>query len=427
MKKPRPKAASSRTLPPALASRILAQIDPAEIVKMSCDVVDIASPTGEELAMAEYMRRTFDDLGLNVTWQEVEEGRANVVARWEGHGRGKNLMFNGHMDTSNTGKEPFLTGVGYKPHAIVRDGFIYGLGIYNMKGALVCYTHAVKALRKAGVKLAGDVIIGCVAGEIEKTQWGEFTGRQYRGYGAGTHYLVNHGILPDMCILGEPTDMKLVLEHSGSMWARISTKGVYVHTAFAEGREHQNALNRMHRVMAEVMKFAEEWAKKTAFGGHKGVINLGSLRAGDPWRASRTPPSADLFLDVRVPPHMAMTEARHQLRDLVRGLQKRFPDYGIDFETYVSVPGATISEDHEMVKAIEACHKRVLGKPPARDTVLWCSDASVMSRFGVPTVNYGPSSGPRDAEGEKVAVQTLVDITKVYALTAAEICGVHLS
>ncbi len=427
MKKPKPKAVPSSTLPPALVARILAQIDPAEIVKMSCDVVDIASPTGEELAMAEYMRRTFQDLGLNVTWQEVEENRANVVARWEGHGRGKNLMFNGHMDTSNTGKEPFLTGIGYKPHAIVRDGFIYGLGIYNMKGALVCYTHAVKALRKAGVKLAGDVIIGCGAGEIEKTQWGEFTGRQYRGYGAGSHYLVNHGILPDMCILGEPTDMKLVLEHSGSMWARISTKGIYVHTAFAEGREHLNALNRMHRVMSEVLKFAEDWAKKTAFGGHKGIINLGSLRAGDPWRASRTPPSADLFLDVRVPPHMPMTEARHQVRDLVRGLQKRFPDYGIDFETYVSVPGATISQDHEMVKAIEASHKRVLGKPPQRDTVLWCSDASVMSRFGIPTVNYGPSSGPRDAEGEKVAIQTLVDITKVYALTAAEICGLHSS
>ena len=38
-----------------------------------------------------------------VTWQEVEEGRANVVGRWRGAGGGKNLMFNGHMDTSNTG------------------------------------------------------------------------------------------------------------------------------------------------------------------------------------------------------------------------------------------------------------------------------------------------------------------------------------
>ncbi len=420
-----PNAAQQKTPSPKLVDRILAQIREDEIVKMSMEVVDIPSPTGEELAMAQYMRRCFEDLGLKVAWQEIEDGRANVVARWEGRGQGKNLMFNGHMDTSNSGKEPFLGGVGYKPHAIVRDGFIYGLGIYNMKGALVCYTHAVQALIRTGVKLEGDAIIGCVAGEIEKAQWGENCGRAYRGYGVGTHYLVNHGVLPDMCILGEPTDMKLVLEHSGSMWARISTKGIYVHTAFAEGREDQNALHRMYDILCEIRRFAQDWSKRTAFGGHKGIVNFGCLRAGDPWRASRTPPCADLFLDIRVPPTMEMTEARRQVRDLVRELQEKFPDYGIDFETYVSVPGARISEDHEMVKSIEACHKRITGKIPERDTVLWCSDASVLSRFGVPTVNYGPSSGPRDAEGEKVAIQTLVDITKVYALAVLEICGLH--
>ncbi|PYX95730.1 MAG: hypothetical protein DMG71_08240, partial [Acidobacteria bacterium] len=185
--------------------------------------------------------------GLDLTWQEVEEGRANVVGRWAGTGGGNNLMFNGHMDTSNTGDEEFLTGIGYKARAVVKNGMIYGLGIYNMKGALVCYTHALKALLRAGVKLKGDVIIAAVAGEIEKTQWGEFKGKEYRGYGFGTHYLVNHGVLPDMCILGEPTDMNLVLEHFGSLWVRISCSGIYVHTAFCEGREEMNSIRRMYQ------------------------------------------------------------------------------------------------------------------------------------------------------------------------------------
>lgn len=76
-----------------------------------------------------------------------------------------------------------------------------------------------------------------------------------------------------------------------------------------------------------------------------------------------------------------------------------------------------------MIKAIEANHELVLGKRPDREVVTWCSDASVLSRYGIDTVNYGPSSGPRDAEGEKVAIKTLVDVTKIYALTAAELCG----
>ncbi|HEV3208312.1 MAG TPA: M20/M25/M40 family metallo-hydrolase [Terriglobales bacterium] len=408
-----------------LAEKILAEVKEEEIVAMACDVINIPSPTGEELQMAEYMQRALRQAGLQVTWQEVEEGRANVVGRWIGSGGGRNLMFNGHMDTSNTGREEFLTGIGYKPHAVVKDGTIYGLGIYNMKGALVCYTHAVKALQRAGVELRGDVIIAAVAGEIEKTQWGEFKGKEYRGYGVGTHYLVNHGVLPDMCILGEPTDMRVVLEHFGSLWVRISCTGIYVHTAFCEGREEMNSIRRMHGLMSEILDWIGVWEKKAAYGGKKAMVNLGGIRGGHAWRASRTPEKADLFLDVRVPPNISMNDARRDIQELFLNLQKQHPDWGLEFETYVSVPGARIREDHEMIKAIDACHQRVMGKPPERDVVTWCSDASVLSRYGIETVNYGPSSGPRDAGGEKVKIKTLVDITRIYALTAAELCGVR--
>src|SRR2546425_7198741 len=41
------------------------------------------------------------------------------------------------------------------------------------------------------------------------------------------------------------------------------------------------------------------------------------------------------------------------------------------------------------------------------------------------TTLFRSSSGPRDAEGEKVHIKTLVDVTKIYALTAAELCGVE--
>ncbi|MGA7382868.1 MAG: M20/M25/M40 family metallo-hydrolase [Terriglobales bacterium] len=418
-----PKANSK--LDPELISRIIAEVREDEIVAMASDVINIPSPTGEELYMAEYMQSALRQLGLNVTWQEVEEGRANVVGRWTGSGGGKNLMFNGHMDTSNTGRETFLTGIGYKPSAVVKNGFIYGLGIYNMKGALVCYTHAVKTLQRAGVKLKGDVIIAAVAGEIEKTQWGEFKGKEYRGYGFGTHYLVNHGVLPDMCILGEPTDMHVVLEHFGSMWARISCTGIYVHTAFCEGREEMNSIRRMQELMETILKWIANWEKNAAHGGKKALVNLGGIRGGHAWRASRTPEKTDLFLDVRVPPTIPMNDARRNIQQMFFELEKKYPDWGLEFETYVSVPGARISEEHEMIKAIDANHEQIMGKRPDREVVTWCSDASVLSRYGIETVNYGPSSGPRDREGEKVEIKTLVEITKIYALVAAELCGVQ--
>jgi acetylornithine deacetylase len=409
-----------------LAKTILSQIHEDEIVAMCCDVVNIPSPTGEELEMGRYMRRVLEDTRLNVTWQEVEEGRANVVGLWEGTGNGKSLMFNGHMDTSNTGREAFLTGLGYKAKAAIRNGMIYGLGIYNMKGALVCYTQAVKALMRAGVKLEGDVIIAAVVGEIEKTQWSdEFVGKEFRGYGVGTHHLVNHGVLPDMCILGEPTDMQLVLGHYGTVWVHISTRGHYVHTAFTRGKQEHSSVFRMKEILDPIYAWIAAWEKKATYDRQPGVVNVGCVRGGHPWRVSRTPDRTGVFLDVRVPPTMPLKEVRTSIKQLVLDLRKKHPDYGVEYETYVSVPGAEISKDHPLVKTIEACHQRVLGTAPKHATVLWDSDASVMTRYGIETLNYGPSSGPRDAEGEKVAIETLVNTTRVYALAAAEICGAH--
>lgn len=409
-----------------LAKAILSQIREDELVSMCCDVVNIQSPTGEELEMGRYMRRAFEEAGLTVSWQEVEEGRANVVGLWEGTGNGKSLMFNGHMDTSNTGREEFLTGIGYKAKAIIKNGLIYGLGIYNMKGALVCYTQAVKALKRAGVKLEGDVLIAAVVGEIEKTQWSdEFIGKEFRGYGVGTHHLVNHGVLPDMCILGEPTDLQLVLGHYGTVWVRLSVHGHYVHTGFTRGKQAQSSVFRMKEILPAIYEWIAAWEKKAVYDSQAGVVNVGCIRGGHPWRVSRTPDRTDVFLDVRVPPTMPLKEVRISIKQLVLDLRKKHQDYGVEYETFVSVPGAEISKDHQLVKTIEDCHKKVLGTAAKHSTVLWDSDASVMTRFGIETLNYGPSSGPRDAEGEKVAIETLLNTTRVYALAVAEICGAH--
>ena len=190
--------------------------------------------------MAELVRETFLGMGLQVQWQQVEDGRANVLGTRAGTGGGQSLMFNGHMDTSYSGREPWLSHVpGFQPNAFVEDGRLYGLGISNMKGALACYVEALRALADASVRLRGDVLVAAVSGEIEKTQYGEAQGAEYRGYAAGSRYLVSHGGVADMCILGEPTESKVVLGHFGSLWLRISTKGPFVHTAFSEGKRER--------------------------------------------------------------------------------------------------------------------------------------------------------------------------------------------
>ena len=240
--------------------RAAVKVDRDRLVETASALIDVHSFTGDEQAMAELMVALYEELGLQVQWQQVEDGRANALGTWAGTGGGKSLMFNGHMDTSYSGREPWLRDVpGFQPQAFEQDGRLYGLGISNMKGALACYVEAVRALQDAGVRLRGDVLIAAVCGEIEKTQYGDAQGAQYRGYAAGSRYLVSHGGVADMCLLGEPTEGKVVLGHFGALWLRIRVHGNFIHTAFSEGKRDQNAILRMHEVTGAVLEWIPTW------------------------------------------------------------------------------------------------------------------------------------------------------------------------
>ena len=109
----------------------------------------------------------------------------------------------------------------------------------------------------------------------------------------------------------------------------------------------------------------------------------------------------------------------------MRSLDERFSGYGIEGEVYVTAPGAEIDENHELVAAIDAAHAEVFGKAPGRDVTRWFSDASALTRYGIPTVNYGTSTGLMDVElGENLEIEGLVRTAEVYARVAMTVCGV---
>jgi acetylornithine deacetylase len=394
------------------------RIDERRLVELALRLVSTPSFTGSEQQAAELMRDELAELGLHVQWQQVEDERANVLGIWEGSGDGPTLMFNGHLDTSYSGREPWLQGIpGFQPQGFERDGRIYGLGISNMKGALCCYVEAVRALQEAGVRLRGDLMIACVVGEIEKAQQGDAEGAEYRGYAAGSRHLVSHGGVADFCILGEPTENKLVLAHFGALWMRLSTTGPFIHTAFSEGRRDENSIIRMRDVLDQVLEWLPSWELEMSHDGVRGIANVGAIQGGFGWRASRTPHRTDLFLDLRVPPRVPMAQARRKAMAFARSLR-------VDAEVYVSAPGSEVEESSPVVAAVAEAHQEVFGSPPESDVVRWFSDASVLSRYGIPTLNYGTSSGLPDAElGENLEIAGLVRTAEVYARAAMRLCG----
>jgi len=395
-------------------------IDERRLVDLALPLVSTPSFTGSEQAAAELVRDELESIGLQVQWQQVEDGRANVLGTLPGTGGGPTLMFNGHLDTSYSGREPWLQGIpGFQPEGFERDGRIYGLGISNMKGAVACYVEAVRSLLEDGVRLRGDVMIAAVAGEIEKTQEGEAQGAEYRGYAAGSRHLVGHGGAADMCVLGEPTENKVVLAHFGTLWLRLRTRGPFIHTAFSAGRQEENSIVRMRGVLDAVLAWLPSWEEEMSYGDVRGVANVGAIRGGFGWRVSRTPHATDLYLDLRVPPDVPMAEARRRALEFARSLD------GVEAEVYVTAPGAEIEEGHPLVAALDLAHEEVFGSPPERDVTRWFSDASVLSRYGIATVNYGTSSGLPDAVlGENLEIEGLVRTAEVYQRVARTVCGV---
>ena len=98
---------------------------------------------------------------------------------------------------------------------------------------------------------------------------------------------------------------------------------------------------------------------------------------------------------------------------------------GVEAEVFVTAPGARIADDHPLVASLGEAHAEVFGSEPERDVTRWFSDASVLTRYGIETVNYGTSSGLPDAElGENLAIDGLVKTAEVYARAAMKVCGV---
>lgn len=403
-------------------------VDRARLIERVITLVDIPSPTGNEGDMARAYGEMMRAIGMRVTLQPIGDDRYNAIGMLQGAGGGKSLMFNGHLDTS-FGGELGDRGIGFRTQGkVVDDEWIYGMGSFNMKNALAAYVTALEAVRTAGIQLSGDVVIAGVAGEIEKTPIGPYSDRKYQGYGVGTKFALAHGAVADFCILGEPTNQKLVLAHAGSAWIKIDVPGMLAHTAWADPT--QNAIVRSTRIVEALNRWIPGYQKKHTKGDFYPRVNIAAIEGGWPWRGARSPDSCTLYVDVRMPPDMLPIQALREVREVVAGVQSANDGVEANIDLYCSNPGTSVSEDCELVRHIDIAHLAELGCKPDRVIENWYSDAAHMNRYGIPSVNYGAAGRIRTGgagwsanQGEHVHIGDLLAMTRAYARLIVSICA----
>jgi len=407
---------------------IMEAVNRERLIQLCLDLTNISTPTGGEQPAAEYMFKVFSEMGLKAFLQEVSTDRCNAIGILKGSDGKKRLMFNGHMDTSYTGEEQEL-GEAYKANASLKGDWIFGMGVYNMKSALAAYVGAVEALQKAGVSLKGDVLIAAVVGEIEKAAVDRYQGPEYAGYGSGARHLITHGVTADMCILGEPTGLDIHPGGMGTTWARITTFGGMAHTQYADTAV--NSILKMMEIQKALIDWIPGYRNRNEYGGLKPQVSIAAIEGGWPWRASRTPAECHLYVDIRTNPERPIIDVQREVEDLVKEVMTHDREVRAEVDWYVSVPGNVLDADHELMEVMKNSHQKVVGKPVRIGFKGGCNDASHLSRYGIPTIQYGPSGrvmgkdafGWAPGLGEHQSVDDLVACTKVYALAAYEICS----
>lgn len=418
--------------------KVLALVDKDYILRLATDLCDIYSPTGDEKAVADFIYNEFGRLGLQRKYQEIYPGRFNVVGQLEGTGGGPTLMLNGHMDISHTHRESEIPGEGYTfiekellvdeyesgQSRVVDDEWATGPGIMNMKSALAAYLGAVAALKEAGVSLPGDLIIAAVSGEIEKTSVDGYRGPEYDGYGVGTRYLITHGVSADMCILGEPTALKICPGHAGTVWLKLTVRGQLAHTAYSGGVV--NAIDEMAYLMALMKQWGREYENSRRGSGIELKVNLGAVQGGWPWRVSRTAPQCSLYLDVRTPPNCHPMDVKQEIEEVLHQARCERPGLRVELEMLLTEPGAMISSRERVYQGVWRSHQKVTGVEPEVVTMGWISDATHLNRYGIPTVLYGPAGRTKEGADLSYGWQRIDDLTnasKVYALAVLDLCS----
>ena len=261
-----------------------------------------------------------------------------------------------------------------------RDGRLYGRGTADMKGFIACALAAVPHFTRAVLKqplhlaFSYDEEIGCL------------------GVRPMLAELAKRTIKPGLCLIGEPTELKLVLGHKGKLAMRCCVKGAACHSAYAP--YGVNAIEYAARMIGKLGDIGAQLAKPelhdARFDPPFSTVQTGVIKGG---RALNiVPAECEFDFEVRALPDYDAREVVNELQgfassELLPKMQAVKPDTGIEFKELSAYPGLVTPRDSDAAKLLGW-----LSGSTDFGTVAYGTEGGLYMQSGIPSIVCGPGS-----------------------------------
>ncbi len=351
-----------------------------------------------ELEVAELISNELKKIGLFPRFESISPLRPNIVCEF-GKGK-KTLIFNGHMDTV-----PPVQGYDFSPFlGFIENGKLYGTGALDMKSALCCYVYMARALSKFEREINGKVCLQFVIDE-EPMAASHF----------GTYYLLEKGYTGNAAVIGEPGTRKITIGNRGGYRFKIEVFGDAVHTGSREWEQKKEGLNailEMSKVINALQDFKFPIKEHPVFPKRKNVLTFPTLIKGGK-AINVVSDSCVAFGDIRILPGVTKEYVEKEIKKRLDRLRIKYR-----LTPIVHVPAVFVKPSEPIVKILKNSIKRVLKKVPITEGSGPWSDMWMFIEKGIPAVNFGCDGQGMHGKNEYVEIQSVIDVTEIYALTA---------
>ena len=240
------------------------------------------------------IRDEMNSLGFDRTW--IDEA-GNVAGLLSGSGAGPTIVLEGHMDTVPPGrleewKVPPFSG------ALI-DGWIYGRGAADMKGAIASMVYSATKLGE----IDSDVYMVFVVHEEDQ-----------EGFGI-RHFVQREGLRPDLVVIGEATKLNIAVGHRGRVEVRLRAEGRTAHSSMPQLGE--SALEKMIDALVRLRTLSKEFPEHPVLG--RSTVAAVAISCS-PGQIPVIPDVCEALLDYRLVPGETLEEVLGRLSSLVAGL-----------------------------------------------------------------------------------------------------------